>query len=60
MEFTKKIGIGITMIVPGFVFGAILWTIIESWLAVLGLEIVMILIYAAIISGKPLRSAQKS
>ena len=60
MAFTRKLGIGITMIVPGFVLGAIVWTIIESWLAVLGLEIVMILIYAAIISGKPLQSAQKS
>jgi len=60
MEITRKIGIGITMIVPGFVFGALLWTIIESWLAILGLEIVMILVYAAIIKRKPLQSAQNS
>lgn len=52
MDIFRKIGIGIVMIVPGFVFGAMVWGFFESWLAVLGLEIIMIIIYAMIISGK--------
>ena len=53
MELTKKIGIGIVMIVPGFVFGGIVWALLGSWAAVAALEVVVALVYGWIISGRP-------
>jgi len=52
MDLARKLGIGIVMIVPAFVFGGVLWALVKSWLAVLGLEILMVLIYAWIVSGR--------
>ncbi len=52
MEMTRKIGIGIVMIIPGFVFGGLLWEFIESWIAVLILEIIMAAVYYSIITGR--------
>ena len=52
MDLARKLGIGIVMIVPAFVFGGVLWALVKSWLAVLGLEIFMVLIYAWIVSGR--------
>ena len=60
MEFIRKIGIAIVMIVPGFVFGGLVWDWFGSWPAVLGLEIVMIIIYFLIISGKFSGASQKA
>jgi len=40
------------MIVPGFVFGGLLWSFTHSWLAVLGVEIVMVIILWSILTGK--------
>ena len=50
MDLARKLGIGIVMIVPAFVFGGVLWALVESWLAVLGLEIIMVLVYAWTVS----------
>jgi hypothetical protein len=52
MDLARKLGIGIVMIVPAFVFGGVLWALVKSWLAVLGLEILMVFIYAWIVSGR--------
>jgi hypothetical protein len=52
MDLARKLGIGIVMIVPAFVFGGVLWALVNSWLAVLGLEILMVFIYAWIVSGR--------
>jgi hypothetical protein len=60
MDITRKIGIGIVMIVPAFVFGGALWAMIESWVAVLGLEVVMVIIYFLIISGKSSVTSQET
>lgn len=35
MDISRKIGIGIVLIVPAFVGSAALWSIFESWIAVL-------------------------
>ncbi|MBL7177527.1 MAG: hypothetical protein ISS66_17030 [Desulfobacteraceae bacterium] len=48
----RRLGIGIVMIVPGFVLGGAVWAWLESWWAVLGLEILMVLLFLFIISGK--------
>jgi hypothetical protein len=73
MDISRKIGIGITMIVPGFVLGGLVWAFIGSlstvlgslttvlgWLAVLGVEIVLVIIYALIITGRFLTVGQKA
>jgi hypothetical protein len=52
MDLARKLGIGIVMIVPAFVFGGVLWALVNSWLAVLGLEILMVFIYAWIVSER--------
>ena len=52
MDLWRKIGTGIVMIVPGFVFGGLLWSFTHSWPAVLGVEIVMVIILWAILTGK--------
>ena len=54
MDMSRKIGIGIVMIIPAFVIGGLLWSIIPSWIAVVIWEIIMVFIYIRIISGKPL------
>jgi hypothetical protein len=60
METPRKIGIGVIMIIPAFVFGGVVWALIESWIAVLVLEILMVLLYSSIISGWPVAAIQKT
>ncbi len=52
MDLFRKIGIGIVMIVPGFVLGGLLWSFTHSWLAILVLEIAMVVVLWAIITGR--------
>ncbi|HDM09434.1 MAG: hypothetical protein JRI39_05420 [Deltaproteobacteria bacterium] len=52
MDLSRKLGIGIVMIIPAFVTGGLVWSIIPSWIAVVIWEIIMVLIYAGIIKGK--------
>ena len=60
MEPPRKIGIGVVMIIPAFVFGCAVWALIESWTVVLVLEILMVLLYTSIISGWPVSAFQKT
>ena len=66
MDMARKMGVGVTMIVPGFVMGGLAWHLMGSftpilgWLAVLGVEIVMVIIYALIITGKFIPGGQKT
>jgi hypothetical protein len=60
MDVARKLSIGIVMIVPGFVFGGLIWEWTGSWLAVLGLEILVVVLYALIISGKPAGTSQET
>ncbi len=60
MEIPKKIGIGIVMIIPAFVFGAAVWSLFGSWITVFVLEILMALFYSSIISGWPVSAIQKT
>ena len=52
MDLARKLGIGVVMIVPAFVFGAVVWAFLKSWLAVLGLLIVMVVVYGWIVSER--------
>ena len=60
METPRKIGIGIVMIVPAFVFGGVVWALIESWITVFIFEVLMVLLYSSIISGWPVSAIQKT
>jgi len=60
MDPVRKLGIGIVMIVPGFVLGGAVWEWLESWWAVLGLEIIMVVLYFLIISGKLFLAVQET
>ncbi len=52
MDLSRKIGIGIVMIIPAFVTGGLLWSIIPSWIAVAVWEIIMVIICGGIVKGK--------
>jgi hypothetical protein len=52
MDLFRKIGVGIVMIVPAFVFGGLIYDLLHTWWAVLVLELVMLGLYGTIISGK--------
>ncbi len=60
METPRKIGIGVIMIIPAFVFGGVVWALIESWITVFIFEILMVLLYSSIISGWPVSAIQKT
>ena len=52
MELSRKIGIGIVMMIPTFVFSGLVWDLSHSWIAVLILIAAMIYLYKEIITGK--------
>ena len=52
MDLSRELAIGIIMIVPAFVTVGIIWSILESWIAIIIWEIFVALIYGGIIKGK--------
>ena len=60
MEITRKIGIGVAMIIPAFVFGGAVWSWFGSWFTVFILEVLIVLLYSSIISGWPVGAIQKT
>ncbi len=52
MDISRKIGVGITMIVPAFVFGGLFWSWFNSMIVVLLVQIAMVGVYISIITGK--------
>jgi hypothetical protein len=60
MEITRKIGIGIVMIIPGFVFGGLVWQWFGSWVVVIILEIIMAALYYSLITGRFPTSAKET
>jgi hypothetical protein len=60
MEISRKIGIGIVMIIPAFVFGGAVWSWFGSWITVFISEVLMVLLYSSIISGWPVAAIQKN
>jgi FtsH-binding integral membrane protein len=53
MDVSRKIGIGIVMIVPAFVGGGALWSLFESWIAVLIWLALLALGYRSVFLSKP-------
>jgi len=56
MDFSRKIGIGIVMIIPAFVGSGAVWNIFSSWLAVFIWVVIMAFLYHGVLSGKFYRS----
>lgn len=52
MDLSRKLAIGIVMIIPAFVTGGLLWSLIPSWIAVAIWQIILVFIYAGIVKGK--------
>jgi hypothetical protein len=49
METSRRLGIGIVMIIPSFVGGGFLWELFKSWAAVLVWITLLIIIYGFIL-----------
>lgn len=60
MDLFRKIGIGIVMIVPTFVFGGLIFHLLHSWLAVLVWMIIMVFASRAIMTGKLTSTFQRT
>ena len=60
MEIPRKIGIGIAMIIPGFVFGGAVWSWFGSWFTVFIFKVLMVLLYSSIITGWPVGAVRRS
>jgi hypothetical protein len=56
MELSRRIGIGIVMLIPTFVGTGAQWALFHSWLPVLLWVAVMAVIAGGVISGKYIRS----
>ena len=52
MELSRKIGIGIVMMIPTFIISGLFWDLSHSWIAVFVITFSMILLYSGIITGK--------
>jgi len=52
MDLSRKIGIGIVMVVPTFVGSGALWGIFSSYIAVFVWVVIMAFLYGGILSGK--------
>jgi hypothetical protein len=52
MDSVRKCAIAVVMIVPGFVLGGLVWSWFHSWFAVLGVEVLVVMLYIMIISGR--------
>ena len=52
MDLFRKIGIGIVSMIPAFVLGGLVWAWFGSWLAVLGMVVLVAVFSGSIISGK--------
>jgi len=52
MELSRKIGIGIVMMIPTFVISGLFWDIFHCWIAVFVVIAGMGLLYTQIITGK--------
>ncbi|MCP4666968.1 MAG: hypothetical protein GY849_11440 [Deltaproteobacteria bacterium] len=60
MDIFRKLGIAVTMIIPTFVFSGLVWSWFHNWLVVFGMMILMVILYAVIISGKCSCAAEES
>lgn len=60
MDLVRKLAIAIVMIIPAFVFGGLVWHWFGSWWAVLVVEVIAVILYFLIITGKFSRPLQEA
>ncbi|MBW1923101.1 MAG: hypothetical protein JRF59_02305 [Deltaproteobacteria bacterium] len=60
MDLPRKIGVGIVMIIPGFVTGGLVYSLLHSWFGVLVMEIIVAGCCWAVVTGKFKTALQKS
>jgi len=52
MDLSRKIGIGIVMVIPTFVGSGAVWGIFSSYIAVFIWVVIMACVYGGVLSGK--------
>jgi len=52
MDLFRRIGIGIVSMIPAFVMGGLMWNWFHSWLAVLGIVVIVAIFSGSAIAGK--------
>ena len=52
MDLSRKIAIGVVSIIPAFVLGGLVWDWFGSWLAVLGVVVLVGIFSGSVISGR--------
>ena len=60
MDLARKIGIGVTMIVPAFVLSGAVWQLVHSWIGVLIMLIIVGGGYWSILTGKLFQAKRKA
>lgn len=56
MDLSRRIGIGIVMLVPTYVGAGALWAMFHNWFVIFGWVVVMFAVGGAVISGRFLKS----
>lgn len=56
MDLSRKIGIGVVMVVPTFVGSGFVWGIFHNYIAVFIWVVIMAFLYGGILSGKILNN----
>ena len=56
MELSRRIGIGIVMLVPTFVGGGALWALFHSWLPIPVWVVIMVGVAGGVMSGRFMKS----
>jgi membrane protease YdiL (CAAX protease family) len=56
MELSRRIGIGIVMLVPAFVGSGVLWALFHSWLPIVVWVAIMAVVAGGIMSGRFIKS----
>jgi hypothetical protein len=56
MDISRRIGIGIVMLIPTFVGAGAVWALFHSWFAVVVWVAVMVAVAVAVISGRYIKS----
>jgi hypothetical protein len=52
MDLYRKIGIAITMIIPTFVIGGLIWQFVDFWFLVIAWIVFMFLVYGWVVTGR--------
>jgi VIT1/CCC1 family predicted Fe2+/Mn2+ transporter len=60
MDLARKIGIGVTMLIPAFVLSGVAWQFVHSWIAVLIMLIIVGAGYWSIVTGRLFQAKKRA